>query len=249
MFQLFHEILYRPLFNALVFLYEYVTFEDLGVAIIVLTIAIRFLLYPLFYKSFKHQAVLQKIQPEMKKIQERHRNDKGKQGEAMLALYREHKVNPFSGFFLILIQLPILLALYRVFLNGFSPEAFIDLYPALNAPEHLENSLFGLIDLSKRSIVIVALAAGAQYIQARFSIAKRSGEKTEESMQERIGRQMVFLMPILTVVFLVSLPSAIGLYWFTTSAFSALQQWIIKRQTAESDTPHGTISKQSAGTH
>src|SRR5882672_9120926 len=131
---LFNLILYRPLFNALVFLYEHVTFSDLGLAIVLLTLIIRGILYPLFYKSLKHQSVLQRIQPHIKKIQDDHNGDKEKQAAALLALYKEHKVNPFSGFFLILIQLPILIALYRVFLNGFSPNAFDALYSFIAQP-------------------------------------------------------------------------------------------------------------------
>ena len=98
MANLFHTILYQPLFNALIFLYQYLSFHDLGIAIILLTIVIRLVLFPLFYKGAKDQAILQRLAPKIKEIQTNHKNDKQKQAKAMMDLYRQHKVNPFSGF-------------------------------------------------------------------------------------------------------------------------------------------------------
>ncbi len=245
---LFHEILYRPLFNALVFLYEHVTFADLGIAIILLTLIIRGVLYPLFYRSLKHQSLLQRIQPQVKKIQETHRDNKEQQAQALLALYREHRVNPFSGFLLILIQLPILIALYNVFLNGFSPDAFTDLYTGFTAPETLNHISFGLIDLTERNILIVALAAGAQYLQAKLALQKRKPAGGVASPAERMANQMVFIGPVLTVVILYNLPAAIGLYWLTTSLFSVMQQALVERslnkgKLGETKNHDGGISK------
>src|SRR3989338_9180552 len=140
----FNIILYQPLFNLLVLLY--VTFQDLGVVIILMTIIIRVILYPLFYKSFKNQTLMQKIQPEIQKIQHDHKNDREKQSQALLALYKQHKVNPFSGFFLILIQLPILIVLYRLFLEGLTVESFSNLYSFLTPPAEVHNISLGLID-------------------------------------------------------------------------------------------------------
>src|SRR3989344_8243509 len=120
---IFNTILYKPLFNLLVFLYQYITFEDLGTAIILLTVIIRFILFPLFYKSFKNQTLMQKIQPEIQRIQHEHKENREKQAQALLELYKTHKVNPFSGFLMILVQIPILIVLYQLFLKGFSLEA------------------------------------------------------------------------------------------------------------------------------
>src|SRR3989338_3426985 len=128
---LFNTILYQPLFNALVFLYKYVAFEDLGVAIILLTLVIRLVLYPLFYKSFKNQTLMQRLQGQIRKIQHDHKDNKEKQAQALMALYREHKVNPFSGLIMIIIQLPVLITLYQLFLNGFTPESMSNLYSFL----------------------------------------------------------------------------------------------------------------------
>src|SRR5438128_1291763 len=119
---LYNWIIYQPILNALVFLYQTVAFHDLGLAIILLTVLIRLLLYPLFHKGVRYQMVMQHLQPQIKKIQDAHKGDYEKQTQALMALYKEHEVNPFSGFLLILVQLPVLIALYHVFLSTAKPD-------------------------------------------------------------------------------------------------------------------------------
>ncbi len=238
----FYTILYQPLFNALIFLYQTVAFKDLGVSIILLTLIIRLILYPLFYKSYRHQKVMQTIQPHIKKIQDLHKDNKEKQAQAMMALYKEHEVNPFSGIFLILIQLPILIALYRVFLNGFTNQSLTSLYGFISAPLSISHDFLGLIDLSKPHIIIVGLAAIVQYFQGRLAIPK-SATGAKLSQVELIGKQMTFIGPILSVVILYRLPAAVSLYWLTTSAFSFFQQIAINRSLAtKKDSNYGKIS-------
>jgi len=224
----FNTILYQPLFNALVFLYNTIAFQDLGVAIVMLTVVVRVILYPLFYKSFHNQTLMQKIQPHIQKIQHDHKGDREKQAQALMELYRHHNVNPFSSFFLILIQLPILITLYRLFLNGISPESFGNLYSFIIGPTELNHSFLGLIDLQNKSIVIVVLAAALQYFQGRMSLPKAT--KGDSSPTSKVSRSMVIIGPILTVGILATLPSAIGIYWFASSAFSIAQQAIINKQ-------------------
>lgn len=236
MASLFNTILYQPLFNSLVFLYQYVAFEDLGLAIILLTIIIRFILFPLFYKSFKSQTLMQKLHPEIQKIQHSHKDNREKQAQALMELYRVNKVNPFSSFLMILVQLPILIALYRLFLEGFSPESFNNLYSFIAKPEHLNSSFLGLVDLSSKNMIIVLLAAVVQYFQGKLSLPKVDKNQGQEMMPaSKIGRQMVIIGPILTFVILRGLPSAIGVYWLTTSIFSIFQQIYINKQVYGND--------------
>lgn len=230
---LFHEILYRPLLNILIFLYQHFSFNDLGVAIIILTIIIRLVLFPLFYKGAKDQAILQRLAPKIKGIQKDHKNNREEQARALLELYRQHRVNPFSGFLLILIQLPILIALYQVFLKGISVNSFNELYYFVSQPTSLNLFFLGLFDLTKRSGFLAVFAALIQYAQGKLSLVKNSKIPPGElSPAEKISRQMVYLGPVLTIVFLyfLNLPSAIALYWLTTSAFSVIQQIIINKQ-------------------
>jgi len=244
MANLFHEILYRPLFNALIFLYQYFSFHDLGIAIILLTIVIRLILFPLFYKGAKDQAIMQRLAPKIKEIQNNHKNDREKQAKALMDLYRQHRVSPFSGFLLLLIQLPILIALYRVFLAGFSVEALNNLYSFISKPEFLNHSFLGVIDLSKKSFLIIAAAAVIQYFQGKLSVVKTNKPFKDLTTTERMSRQMIYFGPILTIIFLYffNLPSAVALYWLTTSAFSVIQQIMINKKISENF--NGTTTRQ-----
>lgn len=233
MSNLFHEILYRPLFNALIFLYQNFSFHDLGIAIIILTILIRIVLFPLFYKGAKDQAIIQRLAPKIKEIQRNHKHDRAKQGQAMMELYRQHKINPFSQFLLLIVQLPVLIALYQVFFKGLNG-SFDDLYGFISQPDLLSPLFLGAINLGNRNIFIVFLAVIAQYFQGKLSLAKSVQPKDAKSLSpmERMSRQMVFMGPVLTFIFLYgfNLPSAVGLYWLTTTIFSVIQQIVINKQ-------------------
>jgi len=228
MLYLYHTIIYQPLLNILIFFYNTVAFRDLGVAIILLTVLIRFALYPLFNKSARHQMIMVKLQPKLKEIQETHKHDREKQAQATMSLYKEHGINPFSGFLLLLVQLPVLIALYQIFLRILNTTSLVDLYSFVKAPALMNASFLGLMDLSQSSIVMVVLAALAQYFQARLSIPKSSGQSP--SPAERMGRQMAFIGPIITVIIFYKLPAAVSLYWIVTLLFSIIQQLIINRQ-------------------
>ena len=191
--------------------------------------------------------LLQKIQPEIKKIQHSHKDNREKQAQELLALYKQNKVNPFSGFFLILIQLPILIALFQVFRAGISIEAFKDLYDFIPKPEMVANTFLNLIDLTKPNIIIVGLAALAQYFQGRLTSPK-TAKNQELSPAEKVGRQMIFLGPVLTLIFLYKLPAAIGIYWLTTSAFSLVQQIFINRSLNKDSNNHGRDSNEIKNT-
>jgi len=232
MSNLFHEILYRPLLNTLLFLYQNFSFGDLGIAIIILTVIIRLILFPLFYKGAKDQTIIQRLSPKIKEIQNNHKKDRQKQAEALMALYKEHRVNPFSGFLLLIIQLPILIALYRVFLEGFKPEIMNDAYSFIKQISFLKPSFLGIIDLSKKSLLIALLAGAVQYFQGRLSLIKSTESAGQANPIEKMSRQMIYMGPLLTVFFLyfLGLPSAVGLYWLTTSSFSVIQQIIINKK-------------------
>ncbi|MSR73677.1 MAG: membrane protein insertase YidC [Candidatus Pacebacteria bacterium] len=217
MTNLFHQLLIDPLLKLLVFLYEYITFHDLGVAIILLTVIVRLVLYPLFYKSLKQQHVLKKIQPHIQNIQAKHKDNRAEQGKALMALYKEHGVNPLMSLGLIFVQLPILIALYQVFITP---------------PPELIQSFLGLITLSERSIFLVAVAAALQYL---LGVMSMKGNANDKSPAAQTARNMVMIGPVITLAVLWSMPAAVGVYWVTTTLFSILQQLHVERKFS-----HGT---------
>jgi len=229
----YHTIIYQPLLNVLVVLYNTLAFGDMGVAIILLTILIRLLLYPVFHKGVRQQTVMQKMQPELKKLQEKHWEDPREQFSAIRSLYREHGANPFSGFLLLLVQIPVIIALFHIAQNILKPDALGALYSFVGVPAEISHTFLGLINLDERSIVVVGIAAILQYFQARLSLAQRpAGAGT---MQEKMTRQMAFLMPIVVFFAFLNLPAAVSLYWLTSSAFSLFQQYAVNRELS-----HGT---------
>ena len=173
MIYLYQAIFYRPILNALVYFYETVAGRDFGIAIILTTLLIRLVLYPLFHKGAKHQMALQRLQPKIKKLQELHKDDKQKQTEALMALYKEHGVNPFLSFILLIVQLPILISLYRIILSGLGATGIgSGLYSFIPAPQTINAIFIHLINLKQHSIILVLLAAIAQYFQARLADAE-----------------------------------------------------------------------------
>jgi YidC/Oxa1 family membrane protein insertase len=218
MTSLFNAYLYQPFLAVFIFIYQHFALHDLGLAIILVTILVRLVLFPLFYRGAKNQTVLARLQPHIKKIQLDHKDNKEEQAKALMELYKENKINPFSGFVLILIQLPIFLALFQIFTKGLKTYAF-DV-----------NAFWGLINLSEKSLVIAVLAAVLQYVLGRISLPPQAGSGEKENAFASAGRMMVWMGPLFTLLVLTNLPSAIGIYWLVSNVFSVLQQLYINKK-------------------
>ncbi|HUV81413.1 MAG TPA: YidC/Oxa1 family membrane protein insertase [Patescibacteria group bacterium] len=230
---IFNVFLYQPLFNALVFLYQFLPGKDFGIAIISLTVVIRIALYPLMLKSIKSQKALSELQPRIQEIQQKYKNDKEQQAKETMALYRKEKINPFGGCFPLLIQLPILIALYRVFWRGMSPEAMSYLYSFVSNPGEINPTFLGLINLAEPNLVLAFLAGICQFFQTKMMMSKNkkpAGAKDQKSQfADVMQKQMLYFFPFFTVFILWKLPSAIGLYWLIIALFSILQQYLVLR--------------------
>jgi len=227
---IFNEFLYRPLINVLVLLYVYLPGQDFGVAIIVLTILIKLILYPLGSKAIKSQKALAELQPKIKEIQEKYKDDREKQGREMLELYKREKISPFAGLLPLFIQLPVLIALYRVFLVGLDPNQFSSLlYGFLPHLETVKTTFLGIIDLTKPNAVMVILTGVFQFLQIKLISTKTSTGKTK-NLNEQLQKQMQYIAPLLIIFILWSLPSALGLYILTTTVFTIIQQYIIVKK-------------------
>ncbi len=226
--KIFDLILYQPLFNFLVLLYNYLPGHDFGVAIIILTLIIRLILYPSSVKSIKTQKILQEIQPKIQEIQKKYKDDKEKQVKETMEIYKQAKVNPFGGLLSTFIQLPLLIALYRVFWRGFQPGELANLYVFIPNPGLINASFLGIIDLSKPNIVLAILAGILQFIQTRNMLprAKMTADKSSV-FAKTIQKQMVYFFPFLTVIILLGLPSALGLYWIAGSLFLIVEQRVV----------------------
>jgi len=226
----FNVILYQPLLNILVLFYLYIPGHDFGVAVIALTVLIKLIFYPLGSKAIRSQRALSALQPKMKEIQEKYKDNKEQQTKEMMALYKREKINPFSGCLPILIQLPVLLALYRVFWYGLNPEQMTLLYNFVPLPGVINPSFLGLVNLAEPSILLAVIAGILQFIQIRTSMPPKKVTKGS-NVSDHMQKQMQFFMPVFMVIILFKLPSAIGLYWVTTTIFTIIQQYCILKKT------------------
>lgn len=220
---IFNSVLYQPMLNFLVLVYIYT--NNFGVAVIGLTLLIKILIHPLNKKALESQKAMAEIQPRIQEIQRKHKDDQQKQAEEMLALYRDKKFNPFSGIFLLFLQIPIIWALFYVFKGGIAINPAL-IYPFVSLPEHINPYFLGL-DLSKPNMILAAITAVAQYFQAKTATppAAQTGTKDRATeISEMVTKQMVFLIPLITFFVLYALPSALGLYWLVTTAFSIFEQ-------------------------
>lgn len=228
---IFNIFLYKPLFNLLVLLYNYVPGHDFGIAVILLTLIIRFILYPISIKAINSQKVLQKVQPQIQEIQKKYKNDKEKLAKETLEIYKKEKINPFSGLFLALVQLPILIALYQVFWLGLKPTELEKLYSFVANPGTINAVFLGIADLSKPNIILAILAGVLQFFQTKQLTPKSAPKKTEgPDMAQVMQKQMLYFFPVITIVILFNLPSAIGLYWTVSGIFSVIQQYFLLKK-------------------
>ena len=229
MVYLYQQIFYRPVLNLLIYLYQTIAFHDLGVAIILVTLFIRLILYPFFHTGAKQQMLMQRIQPKIKQIQEKHKDDRDQQAKALMELYKEHGVNPFSGILLLIIQIPILLTFYWVIRSGIGTAQITGLYSFVAVPQHINTIFLGFIDLAKPNFILILAAALAQYLQAKLAIYRSPTSGGTLSQAEKIARQMVFVGPIITILVFYNFPAALGLYWLMSSLFSAVQQYFVNK--------------------
>jgi YidC/Oxa1 family membrane protein insertase len=234
---IFQLVLVQPLFNLLVFLYDAISGSDMGVAIILLTLIIKLILWPFMNSSLKSQKAMQEIQPKIEELKKTHKDNKEALAKAMMTLYQQEKVNPLSSCLPLLIQFPILIALYQVLLKGFDPTALEMLYTFVPNPGEIHKFFLGFLDLSVPSIWLAVLAGIFQFFQTKMLMSKSppkqvagtSGAK-DETMLASMNKSMLYFMPVMTVVIGVSLPGGLALYWVTVTVFSIVQQAVVFRK-------------------
>lgn len=237
----------QPLFNLLVFLYNVIPGHDFGVAVIILTLIIRFILYPSSKKAIVSQRGMQELQPEMEKIKEKYKDDRQKQTEATLKFYKEKKISPFGSCLPILVQMPILIALYWVLRQAGEGESLNLLYSFISRPESLNTTFLGIVDLTRPEVYVLPVLAGiSQFVQSYmiFKKSKKDDGKKKQDPASAISKQMIYIFPVITIFFAASLPSAIALYWITTNLFSIVQQYIIMKNENEEGKPQVVIRRK-----
>lgn len=229
---MFQTFFYQPVLNLLVFLYNIVPGHDLGVAIILLTIIIKIILYPLAQKSIQSQKAMQELQPKLSEIKKEFAKDKEKMSRAMMDLYKNNKVNPFSSCLPLIIQMPFLFAVFMVFRDGLTNGSLDLVYSFISKPDQIETVTMGFLNLGATgNIYLALLVGGAQFWQGKMMIVKRPEIKTEgskdEDMTAIMNKQMMYMMPIMIAFFSYSFPAGLALYWLVNTLLTGLQQKLV----------------------
>jgi len=243
-------LLYQPILNALIFLYR-ILFSNLGGAIIVLTLIVRFALSPIMNRQLKSTKKMQELAPELEKIKAKFKDDKQKLMQAQMELYKQNGVNPASGCLPQIVQLIILISLYQAFNLVIKPDG-LEVVKKINESLYSFNQLsvssalnlkFLYLDLSKPDKIpglgipglFVIMATGFQFLSSKLMMPvvkkeEKAAAKTEvktDDMVSSMQKQMLYMFPLMTLIFGFTMPSGVMLYWFIFSLFSFIQQQII----------------------
>lgn len=246
MTEFFTTILYEPLFNLLIGIYHVLPWKDLGLAIIILTLIIKVILFYPSLKQMRSQKALQEAQPHIDALKKQYKDDKEELGKQIMQFYKDNKVNPMSSCLPLLIQLPVLWALFKVFFGGLATDATTGilvteqldhLYEPLRAiysSAPIQHIFLGIVNLAEpKNIVLAVLAGVVQFFQARMLSTKRAAVKTQgskdEDMAAAVNKQMLYFLPLITVLFGYQFPAGVTLYWLSSTAFTWIQQLIFLR--------------------
>lgn len=249
-YHLYRVFVYEPLYNGLVFLLSVLPpWANAGIAIIIFTIIVKLILFPLSKASIKNQIRMKELQPKIDEIKTKFK-DRQEQSLKIMSLYKENKLNPFSGIFLLLIQFPIIIALYSIFANGGLPIINTDiLYSFIPHIVAVDMHFFG-INLAGKSLILAVLVAVSQFFQIKLTLPKSKPatvtndkhgvSNMKEDMMHSMQMQMQYVFPILIFVIAYPfppisnvfphLPAALVLYWVISNLFMIGQELFVRKK-------------------
>jgi len=210
----------RPIFDLLNWLFKHI--GNFGVAIICLTLIVRGIMFPIADKQFKSMAAMRKIQPKLKAIQERYKDDKPKLQQEMLKLYQQEKINPAAGCLPILLQIPIFYALYKVLLVSVEMrhQPFVGWIRDLSAPDPLTPiNLFGLLNFTPPYFLMIGI------LPILLGVTMWLQFKLNPAPMDPTQQQIFSIMPWVMVFVMAPFASGLQLYWVTSNLLTIAQQW------------------------
>jgi YidC/Oxa1 family membrane protein insertase len=234
---LYNTFIFNPLYNGLIYLMDIFPWIDAGIAVIILTIIVRLILFPLSKKAIVTQVRMKEIEPELNRLKQTI-PDKQQQAIKVMALYKEKGVNPFSSFLVLIIQLPIIYALYSIFIRSGLPVVKTTLLYSFVSIPVINMHFLGLFDIGLRSIPLSIIAAAAQFFQLHYSLStsiSKTNQKTstipvsQMDMAQNMMKNMKYVFPV--VVFLISykISAVVALYWAVSSLFTLGQELVVRR--------------------
>jgi YidC/Oxa1 family membrane protein insertase len=235
----YQTVFYKPLFNLLLFFAFILPGGNLGVAIILVTIVVRIILFPLTHKTTVMQRKMKEIEPKIKQIQSEHKSDREKQGQLLMAVYKEHGVNPLTSIFLLFLQIPIFIALFHAFTTDISA-ASPYLYSFTPFPDHINTTFLGFIDLKHPSVFLALCAAISQFVQLKLSFPPKSPATQKTASAPNPQQSMMYILPLMIFLFssplpfgwhiFPTLPAAAALYWTMNNLFAIVHEALVRRK-------------------
>lgn len=239
---LWTTVFYQPLYNTLIFLLSIVPGHNLGLAIILLTIIIRTILLIPSQNALKSQRKLQEVQPKLNKIKEKYKDNQEMIAKETMAIWKEHKVNPFGSCLPLVIQFPVLIALFNVVQNGLNPDNSYLLYGTLQnfSFASIDTNFLNLLNLTQVNYFVLPLIVGVmQFFQMKLAIVKNEKAKDKgpaggtaqpKSEMETANNLMLYVMPAMIAFFTASVPAGVGVYWATSTLYGIAQQLVVNSE-------------------
>jgi len=238
MIAFFKTIIYIPLYNILILILN-INWIDAGMATVILTVLVKLILYPMAKKATVTQTRMKEKEGELALIKERYK-DKQEQAVKVMEFYKINDINPFSSILTVIIQIPIIFSLYYIFLKSGLPN--IDatlLYSFVKIPATVSMNFLGLIDISKKSVILALLAAATSFWQMHLA-SKSTNDQSKpafakaaagkEDFSQIMTKQMKYTMPL--IVFFISwkISGVVALYWFVSNLVGVVQDAYVRRK-------------------
>lgn len=236
---IFDAVVYKPIYNALVYFVDIIPTHDIGIAVIVVTILVRIILWPLAKRAVQSQMAMKQVAPEIEELKKKYKDKPQEQAQAIFALYKARNIRPFAGFLVLLIQLPVLFGLYWVFALGGFPEVNATfLYSFVPMPSLVNMEFLGLIDMAGHSVVLAILAMATQFVYTRLSMGARGSATPVETVEASFSKDMArsfdfqarYVLPVIVGVIGLTLPAVAPLYMATASLFMIGQEYVAGRR-------------------
>ena len=254
--KLWMGLIYKPIYNALIFFTYIIPGHSLGWAIILLTLIIRTILLAPSQKAMKAQKKMQEIQPRLEKIKKKYKGDQQKIAMETMALWKTAKVNPAGSCLPILLQFPFLIALFYVVRSGLNPDNAFLLYTQYEGftLHNIDVNFLNILDLTKvNSYVLPLIVGGLQFAQMKLSMGRKANKNKSENKENKDKKDkkknemematgtMVYIMPVMIAVFTATMPAGVGIYWGTSTAYATIQQLFVNRSGGSKDPEEPTV--------
>tara|TARA_B100000508_G_scaffold141049_1_gene145621 strand:+ start:14043 stop:14771 length:729 start_codon:yes stop_codon:yes gene_type:complete len=236
---IWHNFFFDPVYNALVFFIDVIPGGDVGLAIIATVLVVKTVLLPISIKAAKTQRIMKEIDPQLREIKEKYKDDRQQQAQKMMDVYKEAGMNPFASIFLVFLQIPIIIALYfSVYSGGGVPLPEINtalLYSFITIPADITMNFVGWFDITERSISLALGAGITQYIHVNITMPKIPPKEpgAEPNLRDDFMRnmqtQMKYVMPVLITVVAYSISAAVALYFLVSNLTTIAQEFYVKR--------------------